>query len=109
MDLCRLSLRYFERSNQEPILFKFQMEEERRLEEEYDEKVRAERLKREEEEREKAREERIKQRDAMKELRAKRAIEREFSTQSIAERQKEKNDAVSRLIDPSCLRVHVLL
>ena len=42
------------------------MEEERRLEEEYDEKVRLERLKREEEEREIAREERAKQREAMK-------------------------------------------
>ena len=73
----------------------FQLEEERRLEEEYDEKVREERLKREEEEREMAREERIKQRDAMKELRAKRIIERDFSTDAIAERQEQKTNAVS--------------
>ena len=55
-----------------------QMEEERRLEEEYDEKVREERLKREEEEREHARGDRIKQREMMKELRAQRAMEREW-------------------------------
>ena len=71
------------------------MEEERRLEEEYDEKVRLERLKREEEERELAREERIKQREAMKELRAKRAMERDFSENAIADRQEKKSNAVS--------------
>ena len=70
------------------------MEEERRLEEEYDEKVRMERQKREEEEREAAREERVKQREAMKELRAKRAAEREFSTDAIAQRHKEKTSLV---------------
>lgn len=75
------------------------LEEERRLEEEYDEKVREERLKREEEEREMAREERIKQRDAMKELRAKRIIERDFSTDAIAERQEQKTNA-------ACNRAH---
>ena len=74
------------------------MEEERRLEEEYDEKVRLERQKREEEEREAAREERAKQREAMKELRAKRAAEREFSTYAIQERQKEKTNAVWLMI-----------
>lgn len=70
------------------------MEEERRLEEEYDEKVRLERQKREEEERELAREERAKQREAMKELRAKRAAEREFSTHAIEQRQQDKNNLV---------------
>ena len=75
------------------------MEEERRLEEEYDEKVRLERQKREEEEREAAREERAKQREAMKELRAKRAAEREFSTYAIQERQKEKTNAVWHMIN----------
>ena len=70
------------------------MEEERRLEEEYDEKVRMERLKREEEEREVAREERVKQREAMKELRAKRAAEREFSTDAIEQRHKDKTNLV---------------
>ena len=76
-----------------PLIY-FQMEEERRLEEEYDEKVRLERQKREEEERELAREERAKQREAMKELRAKRAAEREFSTHAIEQRQKDKNNSV---------------
>jgi len=42
-----------------------------------------------------AREERAKQRDAMKELRAKRIVEREFSTNAIAERQEQKSNAVS--------------
>ena len=64
------------------------------MEEEYDEKVRLERIKREEEERELARHERIKQRDAMKELRAKRAMERDYSNETIALRQQEKNNAV---------------
>jgi len=62
------------------------MEEERALEEEYDEKVREERLKREEEERELARGERIKQREMMKELRAQRAIEREWKDNKPAKR-----------------------
>ena len=53
-----------------------------------------ERIKREEEEREVARGERIKQRDAMKELRAKRAVEREFSSETIAQRQQTKDNAV---------------
>ena len=70
------------------------MEEERRLEEEYDEKVRLERIKREEEERERGRGERIRQREAMKELRATRAIERDFSNETVALRQQQKYKAV---------------
>ena len=58
------------------------MEEERRLEEEYDEKVREERLRREEEEREHGRENRIKERERMKEMRAQRAIERDWKDSS---------------------------
>jgi len=79
---------------EEKNLANIEMEEERRLEEEYDEKVRLERQKREEEERELAREERAKQREAMKELRAKRAAEREFSTHAIEQRQQDKNNLV---------------
>ena len=52
------------------------------MEEEYDEKVREERLKKEEEEREMAREERAKQREIMKEMRAKRAEERDSNSYS---------------------------
>ena len=55
----------------------FQLEEQRRVEEEYDEKLRLEREAKEREERELARQERHKQRELMKELRAKRASERE--------------------------------
>ena len=75
-------------------MFLKKLEEERRLEEEYDEKVRLERIKREEEERERAREERLKQREAMKESRAKRLAEREFSHETIALRQEQKEKAV---------------
>ena len=54
------------------------MEEARKLEEMYDEKLRIEREKQEEEEREKARGERIKSRDQMKEQRAQRYTDRNF-------------------------------
>ena len=59
------------------ILDFFQLEEERRLEEEYDTKLREERQQEEEVAREKSREERIKQRDLMKAEREHRAVERE--------------------------------
>ena len=55
-----------------------QLEEERRLEEEYDIKLREERQLEEEVAREKSREERIKQRDLMKAEREHRAVEREL-------------------------------
>ena len=60
----------------------FQMEEARRLEEEYDEKLRIERQKQEEEERERAREERIKIREQMKEAKILKQVERESRRES---------------------------
>jgi len=71
------------------------MEEERRLEEEYDEKVREERLRREEEEREHGRENRIKERERMKEMRAQRAIERDWkdsSSRNFLKREKSEEE-----------------
>ncbi len=57
-------------------MIELQLEEARKLEEAYDEKLRIEREKNEAE----SREDRIKAREAMKELRAQRAIERDFKT-----------------------------
>ena len=54
------------------------MEEARKIEEEYDEKLRMEREKEEEDEMERGRSERVKAREVMKELRAQRAIERDL-------------------------------
>ena len=65
------------------------MEEARRLEEEYDEKLRIERQKQEEEERERAREERIKIREQMKEAKILKQVERE------SRRESRYNDKVS--------------
>lgn len=79
----------------------FQLEEERRLEEEYDEKVRIEREKREEEERERAREDRRNQREVMKELRAQRAAERDVSSafaDDVLSQQRELRSDVSQVI-----------
>jgi hypothetical protein len=64
-------------ANFTPNVTSFQLEEQRKLEEEYDEKLRHEREARDREERELARQERQHQRELMKELRAKRASERE--------------------------------
>ena len=56
------------------------MEEARKIEEAYDEKLRIEREDEEEEDREKAREERVKARQVMKELRAERAEKRDLDS-----------------------------
>lgn len=73
-------------------VFPFQLEEERRLEEEYDEKVRIERVKKEEDEREHAREERRRLREEMKEQRAKRAAERAVEAAMKDERGEEDGE-----------------
>ncbi|XP_059091696.1 eukaryotic translation initiation factor 5B-like [Tigriopus californicus] len=86
------------------------LEEERQLEEEYDEKLRIENEKRLEEERERAREERLRQREVMKEMRAQRAAEREVTTtfkddvdeqRKLAMRESSKRDIIKHsMADP---------
>ena len=73
-------------------LLAIKLEEERRLEEEYDTRVREERQRREEETKERAREERRAQRDAVKELRAQRAIERDLVRGYAAEHEDQDDD-----------------
>lgn len=79
------------------------MEEERRIEEEYDEKLRLEREAREREEQELSREERRKQRELMKEMRAQRASEREVA-QAIALLKEQQGQAVCFSIWLNCGR-----
>lgn len=78
----------------------FQLEEQRRIEEDYDEKLRLEREIRDREEQELSRQERHKQRELMKELRAKRASEREvaLAMKQLQDQQKEDVSVNSQIL-----------